>query len=126
MRKKPVFLKKVYSLQVEEPGDYYYKPEGVVFIDEKNNHTLYALDARHNFLRSIVQKFPFEELEQSVSFRDHHVKVVDLTEQYEPFFEMVVDEIPNLLHRIFKSSPRQYFFLERHLDPRWINQQFVP
>ncbi|HEU4965287.1 MAG TPA: hypothetical protein VFV52_15770 [Bacilli bacterium] len=126
MRKKPTFLSKVYSLQVEEPNDYYFKPEGVVFVDEKGNYTLYAADSRHNFLRSILQKFPERDLEQGVSFKEHQVKAVDLTDLYEPYFEMIVDEILSILHRVYKSSPRQYFFLEKFFDPKRVNQQFVP
>lgn len=116
MRKPVVKLANVYVVNVEEPGDYYYRPEGVLFVDEKDNHTLYALDSRHNFLKAVVQKFPWEELIESVHFRDHHVRLIDMTSQMDEQFLLLVDEIPAMLQRLYNGSPRQYFFLEKHLE----------
>jgi hypothetical protein len=126
MKKKRTRLTKVYILSVEEPGDYYFKPEGVLFIDEQGHYTLYAADSRHNFLRAAVHKFSYKEMEAGVTFRDHHVQVNDVTLQYEDRFEMVVDDMLPILHAVFNSSPRQFFFLEKFFLPGSQPGYFVP
>lgn len=116
MRKPVIKLAKVYVVNVEDPGDYYFRPEGVLFVDEKGNHTLYAHDSRHNFLKAAVQKFPWEELTEGVSFREHTVRLIDLTSQMDDLFFLLVDEMPDMLQRLYDGSPRQYFFLEKYLE----------
>lgn len=116
MRKPVIKLAKVYVVNVEDPGDYYFRPEGVLFVDEKGNHTLYAHDSRHNFLKAAVQKFPWEELTEGVSFREHTVRLIDLTSQMDEHFFLLVDEMPDMLQRLYDGSPRQYFFLEKYLE----------
>ncbi|ARU63083.1 hypothetical protein CBW65_20455 [Tumebacillus avium] len=126
MRKKPTHITKVYTLNVEDPGDYYYKPEGVLFIDEQGNYTLFAADSRHNFLRTAVHKFPYKDLEEGVEYRNHHLQLNDVTLQYAPRFDMVVDEMLDILQAVFTGSPRQFFFLERFFLPGSPHNHFTP
>jgi hypothetical protein len=126
MKKTPTHIDRVYLLVVEDPGDYYLKPEGVLFIDNLGNHTLYSADSRFNFLKSAVHKFPYQELEVGVTFREHQIRLDDVTENYEDEYDMIVDNIMPILHAIFKGSPRQYFFLEKHFQPNSTNSYYVP
>ncbi|TCP59455.1 hypothetical protein EV586_101674 [Tumebacillus sp. BK434] len=126
MRKKPTRITKIYILNVEDPGDYYFKPEGVVFLDDLGNYTLFAADSRHNFLRTAVHKFPYQDLEEGVEHRDHHLQLNDVTLQHASRFDLVVDEMLDILHAIFNGSPRQFFFLERFFQPGKAHNHIAP
>ncbi|ASS75121.1 hypothetical protein CIG75_09110 [Tumebacillus algifaecis] len=125
MRKKPTRITNVYLINVEEPDDYYYKPEGVLFLDEQGHFTLFTADSRHNFLRAAVQKFPYKELEESVIYRNHQVQLNDVTLQYEERFDLHVDDMLPILHAIYNGSPRQFFFLEPFFLPGNSYNHFV-
>lgn len=116
----------VYLVTVEEPDDYYHRPEGVVFIDNQGYFTLYTSDSRHNFLRAAIQKFPYEELEAEVTFQNHQVKLIDVTDQYEPEFDMVLDDMLAILHKVYLTSPRQFFFLEKFFRTSEFPSHFIP
>lgn len=126
MKKSRTHIDRIYVIQVEEPDDYYYKPEGVLFIDNLGNHTLYSADSRFNFLKQTVQKFPYADLENGVSFRDHNVRLLDVTDTYREEFYLVVEEILPILHHVYQSNPRQFFFLEKTLRSEDPNSYFVP
>jgi hypothetical protein len=126
MKRQRTTIANVYLISVEDPDDYYHKPEGVLFIDNLGNHTLYSADSRYNFLRTAINKFPYKELEEGVEFREHNVRITDLTDTFRAEFDLLIDDMLNILRKIFESSPRQLFFLEKHLDPRVYNQPFVP
>ncbi|PWK14360.1 hypothetical protein [Tumebacillus permanentifrigoris] len=126
MKRQRTHISHVYLVSVEDPDDYYHKPEGVLFIDNLGNHTLYSADSRFNFLRNAVHKFPYKELEEGVAFRDHEVRITDLTDTFRAEFELTVDDMLEILKRVYESSPLQLFFLEKHLDPQNYNQPFVP
>jgi hypothetical protein len=126
MKKSRTHIERIYVIQVEEPDDYYYKPEGVLFIDNQGHHTMYSADSRFNFLKLTVQKFPYADLENGVSFRDHNVKLLDVTDQYREQFYLVVEEIIQILKKIYESNPRQFFFLEKTFQTDGTNSHFVP
>ncbi|MBL0387717.1 hypothetical protein JJB07_13835 [Tumebacillus sp. ITR2] len=126
MKRQRTHITHVYLVSVEEPDDYYHKAEGVLFIDNLQNHTLYSLDSRFNFLRNAVHKFPFKELEEGVEFRDHNVRLTDLTDSFREQFDLVIDDMLAILRKVYEGSPHQLFFLEKHLNPENYNQPFVP
>jgi hypothetical protein len=126
MKKSSTHIDRIYVIQVEEPDDYYYKPEGVLFIDNQGHHTLYSADSRFNFLKLTVQKFPYADLENGVSFRDHNVRLLNVTDSYREQFYMVVEEIMPILHQIYQTNPRQFFFLEKTFQTEGPNSHFVP
>jgi cystathionine beta-lyase family protein involved in aluminum resistance len=126
MKKQIIKIIKIYIMNIEEPGDYYFKPEGVLFIDEKGNHTLYSGDSRHNFLRSLVQKFHYAELEEGVTFREHSAHLVNVTDQYAERFDLRIEEIHDILRQISETNPRQYFFLDKHFKNGGLNSYFMP
>jgi hypothetical protein len=115
MRNQLIKISKIYTINIEDPGDYYFRPEGVLFVDEKGHPTLFSTDSRHNFLKSIVQKFTWAELEEGVVFREHSARLIDVTDQHSASSSLLVDEMLDILHRIYDSSPRQFFFLEKYL-----------
>ncbi len=125
-RKNSTRIDKVYLATIEEPDDYYHRPEGVVFIDNQAYFTLYTTDSRHNFLRAAIQKFPYAELEAEVKFQNHAVRLVDVTSQYEPDFDMSIDDMLDILKKIYDTSPRQYFFLEKFFRPSEFPSHFIP
>lgn len=126
MKRKHTHITKVYLVSVEEPGDYYHNPEGVLFIDNLGNHSLYSADSRYNFLRNAVYKFPYADLEVGVDFREHNVRIQDITEQFRDRFNLVIEEMLDILRTIYEGSPRQFFFLEKHLQPEHYNPPFIP
>ncbi|KEO84443.1 hypothetical protein [Tumebacillus flagellatus] len=126
MKRQRTHITHVYLVGVEDPDDYYHKPEGVLFIDNLGNHTLYSADSRYNFLRNAINKFPYQDLEEGVEFRDHNVRITDLTDSFRQEFDLVIDEMLLILRKVFEGSPRQLFFLEKHLNPDNHNQPFVP
>jgi hypothetical protein len=126
MKRQMIKLERIYIMNIEDPGDYYFKPEGVLFIDDKGNHTLYSHDSRHNFLRSVVTKFPYAELEAGVTFREHSAHLVNVIDQYRDRFDLVIEEIHDILRLIYEANPRQYFFLDKHFQNGGVNNYFTP
>lgn len=126
MKKQRTHIQTIYTISAEDPGDYYLKPEGVLFIDNLGGHTLYSADSRFNFLRSAVHKFPFSELEEGVEFREHTVRLHNVTDEYEARYDLITENMLPILHAIYQSSPRQYFFLEKHFEPKRTNSFFIP
>jgi hypothetical protein len=114
MKKQRTHIAKIYMMNVEEEGDYYRKPEGVLFVDNQGEPTLFSNDSRYNFLRSAVQKFSYEDLESGVTFRDQNIQLVDVTAVYADRFALLLDDIPAIIRHIHESSPRQHFFLEKY------------
>lgn len=113
-KKEPSF--QAFLILVETAGDYYHNPEGVCVVDADGTYRVYSLDSRHNFLRAAVLKFPLSELAgKGVAYRDAHIRLEGL----EPFRAArgLLDASPHaVLAALFKHNPRQYFFLEGHLE----------
>jgi len=126
MRKQRTHIKHIYMIHVEDPGDYYLKPEGVLFVDNQGYHTLFSADSRFNFLRSTVQKFPFAELVNGVTFREHNVRLDDVTASFADRFDLLVDEMLEILRTIYDSNPRQHFYLEKFMQPDTTRNHFIP
>ncbi|MFD2168771.1 hypothetical protein [Tumebacillus lipolyticus] len=126
MKKKRTALTKIYLVNVEDPDDYYFKPEAVLFLDENGYFTLYTTDSRHNFLRAAVQKYPYQELEDGVHHRNHHLQLHDITLQLGEEYDLLVDEMFAMLHTIYNWSPRQHFYLEKHLSVSSLQNGFIP
>lgn len=115
-RKKSTTITFVYVIQTEEVYDYYFKPEGILFIDDQGHHTLYCSDVRHNFLRHVIQKFPFKSLEEGISYRDHFIKIKDITDSMVQKFGVDLSMMKQVLYDLHQLSPRQYDFLKRFLN----------
>lgn len=115
-QKQPVPIHAVYSIFIEEAGDFYFHPRGVLFVDEKFNHSLFCSDVDHNFLMSIIRKFPYKELEAGTEFKGHQIECKNITQEMTERFGSHPDAMPEILNRLFQTSPRQYGFLARFLQ----------
>lgn len=102
---------RAYLIFVEGAGDFYFSPEGVLAVASDGRYTVYCPDARHNFLRAAVLKFPLENLVgEGVSYRGAHIRLEDL----KPFQErqnMLHAPIADLLTAVYRENPVRYAFL---------------
>jgi hypothetical protein len=115
-QKQPVPIQSVYSIFVEEPGDFYFHPRGVLFVDEKLNHSIFCSDVDHNFLMSVIRKFPYDELEAGTEYKGHQFEFKNLTEELIEQFGTHPDAMPKILESLYGTSPRQYGFLAKFLQ----------
>jgi hypothetical protein len=109
--KKGTQVETIFVILTEEENDYYFKPEGVLFIDDLGHHTLYCSDVRYNFLRQVIQKFPYSSLEEGISFRDHQVKIQDITASMAEKFGTDLSVMTQVLQELYDRSPRHFDFL---------------
>jgi hypothetical protein len=97
-----------------------------LFIDDLGHHTLYCSDVRHNFLRQVIQKFPYRSLEEGITFREHHVKLQNITISMTEKYGTELPMMTQVLHDLYKRSPRQYDFLAKFLQNQQTNSYYAP
>lgn len=124
--KKSVPLQAVYAIFLEEPDDYYLHPRGVLFVDTQQNATLFCSDADHNFLLKTIRKFSYKDLEQGVEFNGFHFELKNLTADMLGKYGDSPGIVPLVLKELYKTSPRQYSFLQKALDDGRISFRFAP
>lgn len=108
---------RAYLIFVEGAGDFYFSPEGVLAVTSDGHYTVYCPDARHNFLRAAMLKFPLEALAgEGVSYRGAQFRIEDLT----PFQErqkLTDASIADLLRAVHRENPVRHAFLRAYAIP---------
>lgn len=115
MSSQNITIQNIYSIQVEEPGGHYFVPQGVLLVDSLGQFTLLCPDTIHNFLRSVIQKYPFQELKKGIRHREHLVRMEGMSEQLIEKYSDSRNFLPELLEDLLTSSPRHYYFLNRYI-----------
>lgn len=108
-----IHLKRVYLLSVEEAGDYIFTPDGVVVLLENGHFRLYCPNSSHNRYRAALNKFPWEELERGVVFRETGIRLADITSDIQRRGWTDTSSIPALLAHLYEENPKHLHFLRR-------------
>lgn len=119
-------IQTIYNVLMEEPGGYYFIPEGVLVIDTIGQFTLYCADSIHNFIRTVIQKYRYQDLQEGVQHKEYTIRIEDLSDKYLTSFGNTPDQIPFILEEIHQTSPRQYHFLNRYIWAQTHQNPFVP
>ncbi|MFB5191226.1 hypothetical protein [Alicyclobacillus fastidiosus] len=119
-------IKRIMEISVEEAGDYIFTPAGVLITYRTDQFRVFAESARHNFLRRVVSKYPWENLLDVVVEQGTSVRLRDVTEELNT--KIGSDEMSTeaVLEFCYRSNPRQLFFLRRYFDDSSPSQASMP
>ncbi|OFW74874.1 MAG: hypothetical protein A2201_04795 [Alicyclobacillus sp. RIFOXYA1_FULL_53_8] len=108
-------IHKVYVLAVEEPGDDILTPQGIVIVMFNLRFTVYSTGANHNLFRSVVHKYPWDQLEQGVYFRNQGFRATDVTDVVDQLGLKKASDSSAILRHLYESNQRQFYFLQRYV-----------
>nr|NNM91601.1 hypothetical protein [Bacilli bacterium] len=107
---------KAYRILVEPNDDYYFSIEGICVIDDQQKYTLFTHASRHNFLRNSILKTPLPILfEDGIVLKGETIKLEDL-EDFRSDHGLLDVPVSHLLHYLYTTNQKHYFFLERYLE----------
>ncbi|WAH34994.1 hypothetical protein [Alicyclobacillus dauci] len=109
-------IAKVFEVSVEEAGDYIFSPAGVVIVFRNQQFQVFTESARHNFLRRVLTRHPWDKLLTAVTEHGVSVRLRDVTEDVSNKIGLDAMSTEAVLEACYESNPLQLFFLRRHFS----------
>ncbi|UNO47421.1 hypothetical protein [Alicyclobacillus acidoterrestris] len=120
-------ITRIMEISVEEAGDYIFTPAGVLITYRTGQFRVFSESARHNFLRRVVSRHPWDELlSDAVVERGASVRLRDVTAEIDE--KIGPDELSTeaVLELCYRTNPRQLFFLRRYFEANSPSQTSMP